>query len=94
MSRAPRGLANLKEKYDEQLRIRERPRRGNLVIWCKPGRIIKPTPACRHTFEAIIQPGDYERIMNCWLAHCGKCHAMITGEAVRANVVKLPTKPE
>jgi len=49
-------------------------------VWCGSGRIIRPTPVCKHSFEAIIQPGDYLRIMHCWLAQCSRCRAMITGE--------------
>lgn len=91
MSRAPRGLAAPQREYYENLRMLERPRRGVLVIWSKPGKIIRPTTRCSHTFEAIIQPGDFVRIKNCWFSHCGKCQGLITGEAQR-RVVPRPTK--
>ena len=74
-------------RYDDKLRILPRTHRGTTYAWCKPGRIIKPTAKCAHTFDAIIQPGDYERIRNCWFQHCPKCRGLVTGEAKRKPIL-------
>lgn len=83
MSRAPRPVSPwLVNTPPPKPRVRERTTKGWVITFCPPGRIIKCVRGCKHSFEQIIQPGDYERMKNGWLSHCTYCRGMITSEPI------------